>query len=59
MFIQAKNIVKSNPEKALEEFLRILNLLDTTLVLPSKDYHVCQEEIRTCYLLMGNRFKIS
>lgn len=57
MFIEAKNSEKSNPEKALKEFLRILKSLDTTLVLPSKDYYICQEEIRTCYLMMGNRFQ--
>ena len=46
-------------KKALEEFLKIMNLLDEYLAPPYKDYHLCQQAIRTCFLLMGNLYKYS
>ncbi|XP_077276488.1 protein-lysine N-methyltransferase SMYD4 [Temnothorax americanus] len=41
-------------EQALKAYLEILKLLDETLSLPIKDYHVCQQGVRLCSLALGN-----
>ncbi|KAJ8682719.1 hypothetical protein QAD02_018511 [Eretmocerus hayati] len=43
-----------NHEEALKAYLQILKILDETLALPIKDYHICQDGIRTCMLALGN-----
>lgn len=41
-------------QHAIPIFLRLLQLLEEILVPPFKDYYVCQEKLRTCFLMMGN-----
>ncbi|PSN50624.1 hypothetical protein C0J52_17383 [Blattella germanica] len=43
-----------NVKSALEKYIEILVLLNSTLVPPFKDYHLCQQAIRVCMLGMGN-----
>jgi tetratricopeptide (TPR) repeat protein len=50
----SNNIQSGNHEDALKYYLRILKILDKTLALPIKDYHVCQQGIRQCALALGN-----
>ncbi|KAL1138752.1 hypothetical protein AAG570_008814, partial [Ranatra chinensis] len=42
--------------QALKKFLELLSLLDETLAPPFRDYHMCQQEIRTCFLSLGNKY---
>lgn len=39
---------------ALKTYLKILKILDETLALPIKDYHLCQQGIRLTILVLGN-----
>ncbi|XP_058791695.1 SET and MYND domain-containing protein 4 isoform X2 [Phymastichus coffea] len=48
------NLEAGNHEAALKSFLEILKILDETLALPVKDYHLCQQNIRLCMLAYGN-----
>ncbi|XP_065209611.1 SET and MYND domain-containing protein 4-like [Planococcus citri] len=41
-------------DDVLDIALPILNLLDETLVPPFKDYYLCAQIIRTCFLTKGN-----
>ncbi|XP_035734855.1 SET and MYND domain-containing protein 4-like [Vespa mandarinia] len=41
-------------EQALRTYLKILILLDETLSLPIRDYHLCQQGVRLCMLALGN-----
>ncbi|CAH1402398.1 unnamed protein product [Nezara viridula] len=41
-------------EKALAKYTELLILLDETLAPPFRDYHLCQQGLRTCYLTNGN-----
>lgn len=57
MFRVAKSLSEEGKyDLALKKFLELLMLLDTTLAPPFRDYHQCQEEIRTCMLSYGNLF---
>uniref|UniRef100_A0A1B6J8P5 Protein-lysine N-methyltransferase SMYD4 n=2 Tax=Homalodisca liturata TaxID=320908 RepID=A0A1B6J8P5_9HEMI len=59
MFRLAKSLVEEgNHMKALLKFLELLNLLDDTLVPPFRDYHLCQQEIRTCMMFCGNTYMV-
>lgn len=49
-----KNFEAGNHEDALKSFLEILKILDETLALPVRDYHLCQQSIRSCMLAYGN-----
>lgn len=46
-------------EEALKSYLSILKILDETLALPIRDYHLCQQRIRHCMLALGNSSMIS
>ncbi|KAL0119550.1 hypothetical protein PUN28_007773 [Cardiocondyla obscurior] len=48
------NLEQGQNEQALKAYLEILKLLDETLALPIKDYHVCQQGVRLCSLALGN-----
>ncbi|KZC10665.1 SET and MYND domain-containing protein 4 [Dufourea novaeangliae] len=39
---------------ALKAYLEILKILDDTLALPIRDYHLCQQGVRLCMLTLGN-----
>nr|XP_050866692.1 SET and MYND domain-containing protein 4-like [Vespula vulgaris] len=41
-------------EQALGAYLKMLILLDETLSLPIRDYHLCQQGVRLCMLALGN-----
>ncbi|XP_014292302.1 SET and MYND domain-containing protein 4 [Halyomorpha halys] len=45
-------------EKAMAKYTELLLLLDDTLAPPFRDYHLCQQGLRTCYLTNGNIVKI-
>nr|CAD7438443.1 unnamed protein product [Timema bartmani] len=45
---------KGRVSEALSKFLDILSVLDKTLVPPFRDYHLCQQSVRTCMLKLGN-----
>ncbi|XP_011883193.1 PREDICTED: SET and MYND domain-containing protein 4 [Vollenhovia emeryi] len=52
--VASTNLEEGRNEQALKAYLEILKLLDETLVLPIKDYHVCQQGVRLCSLALGN-----
>nr|CAD7269498.1 unnamed protein product [Timema shepardi] len=55
MFKVATSLVeKDRVSEALGKFLDILSVLDKTLVPPFRDYHLCQQSVRTCMLKLGN-----
>ncbi|KAK9499021.1 hypothetical protein O3M35_003540 [Rhynocoris fuscipes] len=41
-------------EKALNKFLELYNILIDNLVPPFRDYYLCQQRIRSCFLSLGN-----
>ncbi|XP_073981642.1 SET and MYND domain containing, class 4, member 3 isoform X2 [Rhodnius prolixus] len=41
-------------EKALAKFLELYELLADNLVPPFRDYYLCQQRIRSCFLALGN-----
>ena len=45
---------EGNNKEALEKYIEILVLLDSTLMPPFKDFHLCQQAIRRCMLSLGN-----
>lgn len=49
-----KNLELGNHDDALKSFLEILKILDETLALPMRDYHLCQQGVRQCMLASGN-----
>ena len=54
----SKNLEAGNHEEALKAYLEILKILDDTLALPQKDYHLCQQGVRQCMLAYGNSSNI-
>ncbi|EZA53989.1 SET and MYND domain-containing protein [Ooceraea biroi] len=53
--IASTNLEQDRNEQALKAYLEILKLLDETLALPIRDYHLCQQGVRLCALALGNR----
>ncbi|XP_008202496.1 SET and MYND domain-containing protein 4 [Nasonia vitripennis] len=49
-----KNLELGHHDDALKSFLEILKILDETLALPMRDYHLCQQGVRQCMLACGN-----
>ncbi|XP_019536792.2 SET and MYND domain-containing protein 4 [Aedes albopictus] len=43
-------------EYALKKYVEMMNTLDEVLVPPYRDYHLCQQGLRSCMLEFGNRF---
>lgn len=56
--IASTNLEEGKNELALKAYLEILKLLDETLALPIRDYHVCQQGVRLCALALGNTARI-
>jgi len=56
--VASTNLEKGQNEQALKAYLEILKLLDETLALPIRDYHLCQQGVRLCALALGNRTNI-
>lgn len=52
--VASRNLEEGNHQEALKSYLKILKLLDETLALPIKDYHLCQQGVRLCMLALGN-----
>ena len=52
--VASKCLEDGRYNKALKVYLEILKLLDETLALPVKDYHICQQGVRLCLLTKGN-----
>ena len=50
----SKNAEVGKHKEALKSYLEILKILDETLALPQKDYHLCQQGVRQCMLALGN-----
>lgn len=44
---------EGNLSDALDRFLKILSLLEETLVPPFRDYTLCQDKIRICMVALG------
>jgi len=56
--VASTNLEEGRNEQALKAYLEILKLLDETLALPIRDYHLCQQGVRLCALALGNRTNI-
>ncbi|KAG5323607.1 SMYD4 protein, partial [Pseudoatta argentina] len=52
--VASTNLEEGRNEHALQAYLEILKLLDEILVLPIRDYHICQQGVRLCSLALGN-----
>ncbi|XP_015112458.1 SET and MYND domain-containing protein 4 [Diachasma alloeum] len=52
--LASRQLEDGEHNKALKAYLDILKLLDETLALPIKDYHLCQQGVRLCMLPLGN-----
>ncbi|XP_019885520.2 SET and MYND domain-containing protein 4 isoform X2 [Camponotus floridanus] len=52
--VASMNLEEGKNELALKANLDILKLLDETLALPIRDYHICQQGVRLCALALGN-----
>ena len=52
--VASTNLEEGRNEHALKAYLEILKLLDETLALPIRDYHICQQGVRLCSLALGN-----
>jgi len=52
--VASTNLEEGRNEQALKAYLEILKLMDETLALPIKDYHICQQGVRLCALALGN-----
>ncbi|KAE8747181.1 hypothetical protein FOCC_FOCC006179 [Frankliniella occidentalis] len=50
---------EGNLTDALDRFLKILSLLEDTLVPPFKDYTLCQDKIRMCMVALGEDVIVS
>ncbi|XP_003487532.1 SET and MYND domain-containing protein 4 [Bombus impatiens] len=50
----SRNLEEGKHQEALKSYLEILKLLDETLALPIRDYHLCQQGVRLCMLPLGN-----
>lgn len=53
--VASTHLEESRNEQALKAYLEILKLLDETLALPIRDYHICQQGVRLCILALGNK----
>ncbi|KAJ1520536.1 hypothetical protein ONE63_003655 [Megalurothrips usitatus] len=53
MKIAQSFLSEGNLADALDRFLKILSLLEETLVPPFKDYTLCQDNIRMCLVALG------
>jgi SET and MYND domain-containing protein 4 len=42
-------------KKALVKYVEMMKILDENLMPPFRDYNVCQQGIRRCFLELGNR----
>lgn len=51
--LASHNLEEAHYDEALKYYLKILKLLDETLSLPLKDYHLCQQGVRLCFLTLG------
>ncbi len=50
-----EDLLKSKRIKdAANQFLWVLKRLEQVLVLPVKEYCICQQHLHTCYLMEGN-----
>ncbi|XP_014236002.1 SET and MYND domain-containing protein 4-like [Trichogramma pretiosum] len=49
-----EKIKEGKAEEALTSLLDILKILDETLALPIRDYHLTQQSVRQCMLALGN-----
>ncbi|XP_014213800.1 SET and MYND domain-containing protein 4 [Copidosoma floridanum] len=55
LYKAAKRHLQDNkPEEASKSYVEVLKVLDESLALPIKDYHLCQQHLRTCMLALGN-----
>ncbi|KAI4479584.1 hypothetical protein M0804_010981 [Polistes exclamans] len=52
--VASRHLEDGQHNEALETYLKILKLLDETLSLPIRDYHLCQQGTRLCMLALGN-----
>ncbi|XP_078044040.1 protein-lysine N-methyltransferase SMYD4 [Augochlora pura] len=52
--VASRNLKEGKLKDALTVYLNILKLLDETLALPIRDYHICQQSVRLCMLPFGN-----
>ncbi|KAI4487055.1 hypothetical protein M0802_012078 [Mischocyttarus mexicanus] len=52
--VASNHLENGHHDKALESYLNMLKLLDETLTLPIRDYHLCQQGARLCMLTLGN-----
>ncbi|KAK0179502.1 hypothetical protein PV327_005248 [Microctonus hyperodae] len=52
--IASAHLEEGENSDALKTYLKILKILDETLALPIKDYHLCQQGIRLTILVLGN-----
>ncbi|XP_015187287.1 PREDICTED: SET and MYND domain-containing protein 4-like [Polistes dominula] len=52
--VASRHLEDGRHNEALETYLKILKLLDETLSLPIRDYHLCQQGARLCMLTLGN-----
>ncbi|XP_055640402.1 uncharacterized protein LOC129777865 [Toxorhynchites rutilus septentrionalis] len=43
-------------ETALLKYVEMMNILNEVLVPPYRDYHLCQQGLRSCLLEFGNRY---
>ncbi|XP_017766370.1 PREDICTED: SET and MYND domain-containing protein 4-like [Eufriesea mexicana] len=52
--VASQYLEEGNHQEALKSYLKVLKLLDETLALPVRDYHLCQQSVRLCMLALGN-----
>lgn len=52
--VASGHLENGNHSEALKNYLEILKLLDETLALPIRDYHICQQGVKLCMLPLGN-----
>nr|XP_012223994.1 PREDICTED: SET and MYND domain-containing protein 4 [Linepithema humile] len=52
--VACTNLEEGRNQQALKAYLEILKLLDETLALPTRDYHICQQGVKLCILALGN-----
>lgn len=57
MYRQATSDAEAgNYQAAVDAYLEILSMLDSVMAPPFRDYHLCQQAIRTSMLCCGNKF---
>ncbi|KAK2584344.1 hypothetical protein KPH14_006734 [Odynerus spinipes] len=52
--VASRHLESGQHNQALATYVKILKLLDETLSLPIRDYHLCQQGVRLCMLALGN-----